>query len=101
MAYPSGSKLPDILQTLAYTYWPLQMFDSCAARYGDVFTLRMTGFGDFVMVSSPEHIKQVFTGDSEQLLAGKANTILAPLVGSHSVLLLDGKEHLRQRRLPQ
>jgi cytochrome P450 len=87
------------LQTLVYTYWTLPFFDRCARRYGDPFTLRMPGFGEFVMLASPELIKQAFTGDPEQLHAGKANAILEPLVGRHSVLLLDGKEHLRQRRL--
>jgi unspecific monooxygenase len=88
-----------VLQTLGYTYWPLSLFDRCARRYGDPFTLRLPGFGDFVMLSGPELIKQVFTGDAEQLPAGVANGIIEPVVGRHSVLLLDGKEHLRQRRL--
>src|SRR6185312_15061266 len=39
------------------------------------------------------------TGDPAALHAGKANAVLEPVVGKHSVLLLDGKEHLRQRRL--
>jgi cytochrome P450 len=99
MALPPGPPLPGIAQTLAYSYFPLQLFDQCAARYGDPFTLRLSGFGDFVMLSAPEHIKQVFTGDPEEMMAGKANAVLAPLVGTNSVLLLDGKEHLRQRRL--
>ena len=99
MPLPPGPRGPAFLQTLGYTYWTFPFFDRCARRYGDPFTLRMPGFGAFVMVSAPELVKQVFTGDPEQLHAGEANAILEPVVGPRSVLLLDGKEHLRQRRL--
>ena len=52
-----------------------------------------------VITSDPEAVKTVFTGDPEQMLAGKNNEILRPLLGDRSVLLLDGAAHLRQRRL--
>lgn len=96
---PPGPTLPSVLQTLAVTYRPFPFFDRCAERYGDPFTIKMAGFGDYVMLTAPELIKQVFTGDSDQLHAGEANSMLEPVVGKHSVLLLDGKPHLRQRRL--
>ena len=99
MSLPPGPRGPAFLQTLGYTYWTFPFFERCARRYGDPFTLRMPGFGSFVMLAAPELIKQAFTGDPEQLHAGKANAVLEPVVGRHSVLLLDGKEHLRQRRL--
>ena len=99
MPLPPGPPGPAFLQTLGYTYWTFPFFEECARRYGDPFTLRMPGFGAFVLMSAPELVKQVFTGDPEQLHAGKANAMLEPVVGRHSVLLLDGKEHLRQRRL--
>ena len=44
-------------------------------------------------------MKQVFRGSPEQLRAGEANAPLGPVLGERSVLLLDGAEHLRQRRL--
>ena len=53
----------------------------------------------FVMVFDPEVVKQVFRGPHEQLRAGEANAPLGPVLGARSVLLLDGDEHLRQRRL--
>src|ERR687886_2478166 len=53
----------------------------------------------FVMVFDPDVVKQVFQGSPEQLRAGEANAILGPVLGDRSVLLLDGAEHLRHRRL--
>src|SRR5204863_9651069 len=63
------------------------------------FTVKIVGFGKGVYVADPHAIKELFTGDQSDLLAGKANSFLAPIIGYHSVLVLDGREHLRQRRL--
>jgi cytochrome P450 len=52
-----------------------------------------------VIVFEPETVKQVFRGSADQLHAGEANAVLGPVVGARSVLLLDGAEHLRHRRL--
>jgi cytochrome P450 len=53
----------------------------------------------FVMVFDPELVKELFRGPHEQLNAGEANALLGPVLGERSVLLLDGAEHLRHRRL--
>jgi cytochrome P450 len=99
MALPPGPPWPAFVQTMHWWRRPLELLDECARRYGDVFTLRMTGLGDFVVVSTPEHIKQVFTGDPEVMHAAQANEILRPAVGSKSLFLLDGAAHQRARRL--
>ena len=52
-----------------------------------------------MITADPAAVKQVFTGDPKLLHAGEGNIVLAPLLGSGSVLLLDGAEHLRHRRL--
>jgi cytochrome P450 family 135 len=41
----------------------------------------------------------VFTGDPRLLHAGEANVVLLPVLGSHSVLLLDDDAHMAQRKL--
>ena len=41
----------------------------------------------------------MFTSGPDKLRAGEANAALEPVLGSRSVLLLDGAEHIRQRRL--
>jgi cytochrome P450 len=69
------------------------------ARYGEVFTVRMTGFGTGVYVADPDAIRGLFTGDQSDLRAGEANSFMEPVLGAHSVLILDGPEHLRQRKL--
>jgi cytochrome P450 len=68
-------------------------------RYGDVFTVRLAQVGTFVFVADPDLLKTVFTTGHDRLRAGEANVALEPVLGSRSVLLLDGAEHIRQRRL--
>ena len=99
MPLPPGPRLPAPLLTTQFVRRPLDMLRRWHARYGDVFTVKFTGFGTGVYVAEPAGIKQLFTGDQSDLLAGEANSILKPVVGPHSVLVLDGPEHLRQRRL--
>jgi cytochrome P450 len=78
---------------------PIQFLERCARRHGDFLTVRFP-IGTVVFVSNPDLIKQIFQGDPDVLHAGEANAgPLEPLMGKNSVLLLDGPEHMRQRKL--
>ncbi len=52
-----------------------------------------------VILSNPDAVKDIFALGPDQGHAGKANFVLKPVVGEHSLLLLDGAEHLRQRKM--
>ena len=84
-----------------HRWWrqPLQTLEHCRDRYGSMFTYRIPHEGTWVFVSDPEQVKQVFTGDPNLLHAGEANIVLLPVLGEHSVLLLDEPEHMAQRKL--
>jgi len=75
------------------------MLYACQDRYGDVFTLRLAHEGTWVILADPEAVKQVFTGDPRVLHAGEGNQILEPFLGRNSLLVLDEKPHMSQRRL--
>jgi len=96
---PPGPRLPRFFQTLGFMLAPEPFIDACRRRYGDVVSFSTLFDSQFVMVYDPEIVKQVFRGSPERLRAGEANAPLGPVVGARSVLLLDGAEHLRQRRL--
>ena len=96
---PRGPRLPRALQTLLWATRPLSFMQRARRRHGDVFTIRPYGFSDIVVLTDPEHIKEVFTGDRDVFAAGKANAAMSPVLGSHSLLTLDGERHLRQRKL--
>ncbi len=71
----------------------------CVRRYGSVFTIRFVGLGNLVYLTDPEDVKAVFTGDPDVFRAGEANQMLEPVLGQNSVLLIDGEQHLRRRRV--
>jgi cytochrome P450 len=96
---PPGPPLPRWLQTLGFVVGGVRFLDAVRRRYGDVVTLGTMFDEQFVLVFSPELVRQVFQGPPQQLHAGEANALLGPIVGHRSVLLLDGSEHLRHRRL--
>jgi cytochrome P450 len=96
---PPGPRLPRLVQTLGFVFFPVPFVEACRRRYGNVVTMGTLFDSRFVMVFDPEHVKQVFRGSPEQLRAGEANAPLGPVVGERSVLLLDGAEHIRHRRL--
>jgi cytochrome P450 len=99
VALPAGPGLPRPLLIGRFLAQPTSFLDSCQARFGDYFTLRLSPERTMVISSDPAAVKTVFTADPEHLLAGKNNEVLKPLLGARSVLLLDRSEHLRQRRL--
>jgi cytochrome P450 len=96
---PPGPSIPRLLQDVGWIARPLPWLERCRARYGDVFTLRIAQEGAWVMLAHPDHVKQVFTGDPEVFHAGEANVVLRPVLGRHSILLLDDAPHMAQRRL--
>src|SRR6202163_2848478 len=53
----------------------------------------------FVVLSDPQEIKEVFTAPPDVLHPGEGARILEPLVGKHSMILLDERPHLEQRKL--
>ena len=96
---PPGPRIPRALQTLIFIAGPRRFFDWTQRRYGGIVHLGTLFDPSFVMVFDPELIRQVFQAPSDRLRAGEANEVLRPALGDRSVLLLDGDEHLRQRRL--
>jgi cytochrome P450 family 135 len=99
MALPPGPRAPAFVNIVRFGRRPLELLRRWHDRYGDVFTVRMSGFGAGVYVVDPEAIRGLFTGDQSDLRAGEANSFMEPVLGPSSVLVLDGPEHLRQRKL--
>jgi cytochrome P450 family 135 len=99
VTFPAGPKRPRVVQTAEWVGRPIRLMERCARLYGDMFTLRVLGIGRAVFISDPEVIKEVFTASPGVMHAGESNSFLQPVVGSRSILVLDGPHHLRQRKL--
>jgi len=100
MALPPGPTfVPPLVTALPWLYRPFPMLDFYARHYRDAFTWRLPGLGRAVVFYHPDAIKEIFSLGPDDAHAGKINAVLGPLLGQHSLLLLDGAEHLRQRKL--
>jgi cytochrome P450 len=96
---PPGPPLPRALQTAGFLFGGARFLEACRRRYGGAVFMRTLFDDGFVMLFDPALVKQVFQGPHEQLNAGEANALLGPILGRRSVLVLDGGEHLRHRKL--
>ena len=68
-------------------------------RYGNSFSVKFLGFkSPMVLISDPEAIKALYTERANGLPVGR-NIVLEPIMGSRSVLLLEGEDHLARRKL--
>lgn len=99
MSFPPGPASSALLQTLAWVRRPAQLMSRCRAAYGPTFTLRFVGGRRLVFLARPEHVREVFTGDPDLLLGGRANAAFARFMGERSLFALDGEVHRRHRRL--
>ncbi|NIK54542.1 cytochrome P450 [Kribbella shirazensis] len=96
---PPGPKLPTLAQTVLFASHRKTFFPRMRDKYGDVFTIRLVPSSRVcVVLSRPEHIREVFGSPPSVMHAGEGNTVLEPIMGSHSLLLLDDEDHVRMRK---
>lgn len=91
-------KTPKFAQLIEWIFKPIQLMEKSAKAYGDTFKLFLVG-QQMVFVSHPQAIKEIFTASPDKFDSGRANQIVASLLGEQSLVLLDGKQHQRQRKL--
>ena len=97
---PPGLPLPAVIQTFGLLRFRHGFIPALKRRYGDVFTIKMLPAGrQLVVFHQPEQVKEIFAGDPEIFHAGKGNAILGPVMGEHSLLLVDSTQHRRARKM--
>ncbi len=99
-ALPRGYRWPPLAQTFALMRMRHSFVPHLRRRFGDRFTVRLVPGGrPLVLFDDVEATKQLFAGDPQTFHAGKGNAILGPIMGEHSLLLVDGDQHKRARKL--
>jgi len=99
MDLPPGPRTPTFLQSIASWVRPVGSLERSRRRYGTPFTIRFLRQRKFVVFSDPDAIKQIFQAPPDVLHPGEGARILEPIVGRHSVILLDEAPHMEQRKL--
>ena len=102
MDLPPGPRAPVVWQTIAWMARPAAFLRGLHERFGDPVTIRTHWTEEpMVLFSHPDAVLEVFRLDPAIAPAGQSWEFLRPFAGAHSILLLDGEEHLRERRLMQ
>jgi cytochrome P450 family 110 len=101
MQRPNPLKKPAFLQKLQWVIDPVGYMESAASQYPDIFTADIIGFGNnLVFVTQPQAMQEILTNDRKKFVTlGEDNRILEPLVGKHSIIMLDGDRHRKRRQL--
>jgi cytochrome P450 len=99
MATPPGPSTPALAQAMRWMRSPVKLMEDCRSRFGETFTLRMARAGELVWISDPASVKRLFSADRENRLPKGRTVLLEPVLGRRSLLLLEGEDHLRSRRL--
>lgn len=98
MSLPPSAPLPSPLQTLFWILRPTHYMRWCQRHYGDAFRVTIPPY-TVSLFSHPDAIRTIFAARSDDMHAGTFNRVLRTTVGDASVLLLDGREHIRERKL--
>jgi len=94
-----GSKDNRFVQTVRGILNILDYLEQDYQSYGDIYTIKFSNFPPQVIISNPQAIQEIFTADCKLFESGTGNQIVLPLVGPNSLFLLDGNQHLQQRKL--
>jgi len=86
------------VQTVRFLRRPIEFAERCRERYGDAFTIRLPG-NPTVVISDPAAIKALFARDATNTVSSRRNSLLAPLLGRNSLVLLNGPTHRARRKL--
>src|ERR1700744_5058559 len=99
---PPGPSAPALWQTLAWMSRPGAFLQGVHRRFGDPATIRTYWTEEpMVLFSGPAAGREGFALPAAIAPAGQSWEFLRPFAGPHSILVIDGEEHLRERRLLQ
>ena len=88
---PAGPWWPALVQSAALMRFRHTFIPALQRKYGDVFALRLVPERrPLVLFNKTSSTKEIFGSDPAVFHAGKGNAVLGPIMGEHSLLLVDG-----------
>ncbi|MEH2304744.1 cytochrome P450 [Nostoc sp.] len=92
---------PSLLQTLQLIAQPTRTLEKYAAKYGDIFTMRVMGLKSppILFFSHPQAISDCFAIPAHKLDFKKATHVFKPLFGENSIVFQEARSHQQQRQL--
>ena len=98
MTLPNCPKTPPFVQLIQWISDPLTYMDKCAKQYGDIFTAQLGNIEPLVMINHPQAVQEMLNSNALHA-PGRLNSILKPLLGEQSMIMLSGERHKRERQL--
>jgi unspecific monooxygenase len=95
---PNRITSPSWWQLINWIADPIGFQQRYSQKYGDIFSMQLSGLGSYVIIGNPQAIQEIFNQDSKFDI-GRGNDLAKPLVGANSLLLMDGDRHRRERKL--
>ncbi|MBW4670481.1 MAG: cytochrome P450 [Cyanomargarita calcarea GSE-NOS-MK-12-04C] len=95
---PNSITSPSWWQLINWIADPIGFQHRYSQKYGDIFSMHLSGIGSYVIIGNPQAIQEIFNQDSKFDI-GRGNELAKPLLGQNSLLLMDGDRHRRERKL--
>ena len=93
-------KQSPLQQKIQWVVRPDRYMESGVKQAPDLFRAEITGGNSYVFVNHPEAMRQIVTSDRAKYFASsEENRLLEPLIGSNSLILIDGDRHKQRRKL--
>ncbi|MDZ7954717.1 cytochrome P450 [Nostoc sp. DedQUE09] len=94
-------RTPALLQTLQLIAEPTKFLENNAAKYDDIFTVKVMGLKSppIVFFSHPQAISDCFAIPAQKLDFKKATHVFKPLFGENSLVFQEARSHQQQRQL--
>ena len=89
-----------LTQGISWMKDPVNYMETAFKDYPDLFVTDGIGEGGpVVFVHHPEAVQQILTGDRQNLIAPGKPHLLRPVIGSNSMIGLNGNDHKKRRKL--
>jgi cytochrome P450 family 110 len=95
---PNSITSPSWWQLINWIANPMEFQRRYSQKYGDIFSMHLSGIGSSVIIGNPQAIEEIFNQDSKFDI-GRGNDLAKPLLGQNSLMLMDGSRHRRERKL--
>ncbi len=99
LAAPPAIPWPRVVQVLWFGQRQWRFVFHNRGKYGEVWAARGYVRGRTAITSHPDHVRSLFTAPPDLVPTLAAESPLRPVLGSHSVLIANGPQPLRQRKL--
>ena len=95
---PRASSRPALLDAASLAWDTEAFFAARQAELGDPFWIELPGLGPVLVSGHPDAARELFSAPPDTFVPLPNNPV-EPLLGSHSVLLLSGERHKKERKL--